>query len=117
MFRVQFLVDDKRLGDVLRLISGKVLELEQHPVNNVKVKNGRAEAVHAVGSVRDALIPEMLLDPKVKKTRRFTTDFFGATIEKLGGSLRSQSTNLSVLLQRKQIKRVGRGLYQILGGK
>ena len=119
MFRVQFLCDDKRLGEVLQLISGKVHELTQQPVANVKIDaNGNAQAEHSGTTVRDSLIPELLKTyPEVKKTGKFTSPLVGAVIEKLGGSSRSMTTHLSVLMQRKQIKRVGRGVYMIMKGR
>lgn len=116
MFMVQFLVDDRRLGDVLQLISGKVHDLKQQPIANVKVtKNGKAQAIHNVSNMRDALIPEMMKnDPEIKRTHRFTTDVVKQTLENLGGSRHSATSLLTRMIKDKQIRRVGRGAYLII---
>lgn len=112
MFHVQFLTDDKKFGDVMAALSGKVMNLEWRHIVNAKVKNGAVVAKHPAGSIREALIPALIeADPKIAKGGTFTSDMMRAKVEELGGSGASLNGLTQVLLQRKVIKRVGRGQF------
>lgn len=112
MFHVNFLVDDKRFGDVMAGLSGKVMNLEFKHVTNTKIKNGVVVAKHPAGSIRDALLPALIdADPKSAKGEPFTSDMMRAKMEELGGSPASLNSLTAILLERKLIKRVGRGQF------
>lgn len=115
MFKVEFMVEDKRLGEVLQLIAGKVVDLKQQPVANARVRNGHAVQIHAGGSLREALVAAVMKKfPEVNKTKRFSNDQAKAVIEDLGGSSNSISNIIHILKSEKKIKASGtRGVYVI----
>lgn len=115
MFKVQFFVEDKRLGEILQLISGKVGNLSQQPVANAEMVNGKAKQIHNAGSLQDAVIHELLRIPEVKRSMAFTKTQAASVIEALGGSAGSAQSMLGRLQnEHKKIRRLKRGFYKII---
>lgn len=114
MFKVEFLVDDNKLGPVLQLITGKVMDLRQMPVANAKKENGKVVQKHNGGSLHEAFLPHILEIPSVKKSKRFTMDQTREVVAELGGSEGYVYGLLHRLKKEKSIKSARGGGYQIL---
>lgn len=108
MFKMEFLVDDKRLGEVFRMLSGKVYEVQAKPADNVQpAKNGKVKEQSALSR------PEQMFQ-KLAKMKKFTTEDARNSYGSVGGVSKRANSVLHVWLKNKRIKRVAPGRYEVI---
>jgi hypothetical protein len=105
MFKLECLVDDKKLAGVMHVLNGLVYDLKIVPVMNTQVKNGKVHAVHSgsvVEFVQNYIVKRKLTD--------FNTTQIADAVIKAGWSKRNAANYaLNSLREQKFVGLVKRG--------
>lgn len=118
MFHVEFVTDDKKFGEVMASLSGKVMNLQWRHLTNTKVERGKVVADNPSGSVREAVIKSLLKDKDIAAgKKRFSGKDLQAVVLKLGGSKNSIGPMLRAFTDQKLIRKVGYGKFVLVREK
>lgn|SRR5262245_21578433 len=113
MSRVVFFCDDRKVGQILRMLAGYALQPpEVTPVVNAVVANGKLEQ-KTNGKASEMFAAYM----RSKKVTEFGKSELAGYLVGIGRSPKSAGTVLNHLFQEKLAKRKGRGTYILTGGK
>jgi hypothetical protein len=111
MFKVTFMVDDRKLGNSLRALAGLAAEQPQaQPVVNATVKNGKVRQ-----TTEGTNLPEMIMQHITKNNlQKISSKEAKVIVTELGYSPTSYAGALAELYgKRKLLKRLGPGIYGV----
>ena len=113
MFKIEGLVDDKRLAEVLHLLAGRVYNVSAVPIHNAeKTANGQVKAKH--GSITEVVLDHI----KQHKLKQFTTSDIGDALIAAGWKSRSAANYaLDTLRKRGLLKKSKRRVAGRNGSK
>jgi len=110
MFKIDCLVDDKKLHIVMRLLNGLAYNVQATPVT-AQVQQGQVKSTLRDGSANLALYQSMR---KEFGTNPFGSKNMDASLTKLGLSAQSRNYHVQQMKAHKQLKIMGRGQYKLL---
>lgn len=103
MFDIHFLVDDRKLAEVLTALDGKALDLQVRPVRHAVVKNGKVQSTAPEGSFPSLALAHL---KKMGKRPLVAADI-RAACKAAGGSEGSYSYLIEKLVSAKKLSRRG----------
>ena len=111
MFKIECLVEDKKLPKAAWALDGLVMDLKILPVRGAKVvKEKGSTTVRQVGAgTNQGRFEQAVRDDERKE---FTTKELKELVTRTGGNINSASTLIYVLTQRKILKTAGKGHYK-----
>jgi hypothetical protein len=110
MSRVVFYCDDRKVGQVLRILAGVALQTpEVTPVVNAQQKNGKLEQ-RTSGKASVMLAAHL----RKHKKKTFGSEDIREFLVSIGRSEKSRGTVLQHMFDEKLAKRVGQGTYQLI---
>ena len=114
MFKITYMVDDKRLPDMLRSCSGHVYNLEVVPVTNAEPVKGKTNGTSAP-RVREANGNHKDYIGRIGWTagHQFRSKDLAAVLPGLGMNKSSAWYVIATGIKDKTVKRVGVGLYEV----
>lgn len=104
MFRVTFMVEDKRLAPALNALGGLVLDLQVVPVVNVAVAENGAVKAKSRGTFSDMFLNHLKENKITSFKAKEAKDFMRSV------GARSYSASLLSLKKQKIIKKTGTGM-------
>lgn len=113
MFKISYMVDDKRLPDMLRACSGSVYNLEVVPVANAEPDtraNGSAPRVREANDGEKNFCREL----GYSRGHQFRAKDVARALPPLGYQSSSAWHAITHEMKHKRVKRVGIGLYEVV---
>ena len=113
MFRVEMLVEDKKLATVLKSVTGAVFNLNVTPVANAGVKQGRVKEVSPESLGGAAILAFIKAAVESGKQTISTAELANAAEQKHKLTYASTMYGVKVALMKGVLSRSHRGIYNI----